>query len=387
MGGISYFLRSALGFYPRVVITICVRPTFVLLVFIAAGLQAADKFTGWQSCATSGCHGGGKGKDQIQILFGPDGKAREVHRDIHKGINSPGIGRSLEMAKALGIADYRKSEQCMVCHSPMETVPKERLAIPNPNLDVSCETCHGPAEKWLLSHTRKDVTHAQRVAMGMRDLQTPYQRANTCVGCHANLSPALQKAGHPELRFELGRQIASLPPHWPGTEQPARNWLTGQAVLLRELCWQVEKNTAPADVPERIRAIHWLLRETPSGGRVLPDAKGDTAPPALRAAADKLAREASGGDWDKGETRKLFDRVVELANGLAGEKPDVQLRRAQVLARAMGALARGLDAKAAETNKIALLALENSVLVPEKFDLGVFSETATKLRIALAAKP
>lgn len=137
------------------------RPTFVLLISFAAGLQAADKFTGWQSCATSGCHGGGTGKDQIQIILGPDGKAREAHRDVHKGISNPGIGRSLEMAKALGIPDYRKSEQCMVCHSPMETVPKERLAIPHPNLDVSCETCHGPAEKWLRFHTRPDVTDAQ----------------------------------------------------------------------------------------------------------------------------------------------------------------------------------------------------------------------------------
>jgi hypothetical protein len=293
----------------------------------------------------------------------------------------------MEIAKALGIADYRKSDQCNVCHSPMETVPKEQLAIKVPNADVSCETCHGPAKNWLLFHTRPDVTHAQRVAAGMRDLRTPYQRANTCVGCHTNLPAALQKAGHPELRFELGRQIHNLPPHWRSAEQPGRNWLVGQAVLLRELCWQVEKNAAPPDVPERIRAIHWLLRETPAGARFLPDAKGDTTPAALREAADKLARAVSAQEWERVRTRSLFDRAVELANGLAAEKPEVQLRRAQVLARALGGLARGLDPKAGETHKTLLFALENSVLVPEKFDLAVFTETAAKLRIALAAKP
>jgi hypothetical protein len=361
--------------------------TIIALLAFATSLTAADKFLGWQSCASSGCHGGGKGKDQIQITIGPDGNAREAHRDIHKGINSPGIGRSLEIAKALGITEYRKSEQCNVCHSPMETVPKEQLAIKAPNLDVSCETCHNPAEKWIRFHARLDITHEQRVAAGMRDLRTPYQRANTCVGCHSNISPELQKAGHPELRFELGRQIANLPPHWRGAEQPGRNWLVGQAVLLRELCWQVEKNAAPADVPERIRAIHWVLRETPAGTRFLPDAAGDTRPTALREAADKLARAVSAQEWERERTRSLFDRAVELAHGLAGEKPEIQLRRAQVLARALGALARGLDPKAGETHKTLLFAMENSVIVPERFSLAVFTDAVTKLRIALSARP
>jgi hypothetical protein len=378
--------QPALGFPVPVRYATTVRTLIALLVFIAS-LRAADRFTGWQSCASSGCHGGGTGKDQIQIMLGPDGNAREAHRDVHRGINTPGIGRSIEIAKALGIADFRKSSQCLVCHSPMETVPKERLAIPAPNLDVSCETCHGPAENWLRYHTRPDITYAQRVAAGMHDMRTPYQRANTCVGCHTNISPALQKAGHPELRFELGRQIANLPPHWRGTEQPGRNWITGQAVLLRELCWQVEKNAAPPDVPERIRAIHWLLRETSAGAYYLPDPKADTIPSALREAADKMARGVSAQEWEKGRTRELFDKAIQLSSTLGAEKPEVQLRRAQAITRALGALARGLDPKAGETHKTELLALENSVLVPEKFDLALFTDTATKLRIALAAKP
>ena len=395
-----------LGFAPRLCYPDEVRTIIALIVFITAGLQAADKYMGWQSCATSGCHGGGTGKDQIRILLGPKDAALEQSRDQHKGRNfAPAElqGVSSEFAKALnigkqadwydaiatkvGIKDYRTDLHCNVCHTPMKTVAPELLTHKHPTGDVSCETCHGPAEKWLLFHTRKDVTHEQRVALGMRDLSTPYLRANSCVGCHANLPSELRKASHPELRFEFARQIFALPPHWNSPELPARNWLTGQAVLLRELCWQVEKGDTSTELADRIRALHWLLHETPSGAKVLPDVKDDFSAPALRATADKLAKAASNSEWSAAQTRSFFDHAVELANGLASEKKEeVQQRRSQVLARAITGLAIALDPKLAK-QQMAMLEALDAKHAEATFHLDAFTDKVTKVRTAFASKP
>ena len=116
--------------------------------------------------------------------------------------------RSKRIGEALGITDATKSEQCTVCHSPMQSAAPERLmAGVKPIHGVNCEVCHGPAEKWVRFHTRPDVTHAQRVAAGMRDLSPPAQRANACAGCHLHLPAGLQTAGHPELRYEVTERL------------------------------------------------------------------------------------------------------------------------------------------------------------------------------------
>ncbi len=332
---------------------------------MAVTAPAADRFVGWQGCASSACHGGGTGSDQLSIWQKKDAHSRA------QGILT--AGRSQQIAEALGIGDAWKSAQCTVCHSPMQNVPERRFAHDvKPNRGVACETCHGPAENWLRFHTRKDVTHAQRVSLGMRDLDSTYQRANTCAGCHINLPAPLQKAGHPELRFELARQLTEMPPHWAGENPAGRAWLTSQAVLLRELCWQTERGT---DNAERIAALAWLLRETPLGAETLPTS---LAPQPLRKAADKLAKAASSTNWNAAHTHAQFQRLTKLISQL-GEEKSADFRRAEVLAPALRAIAIALGAPFSAKAKDPLDALDLLVRMPLTFDAKKFAEIAAQL--------
>jgi hypothetical protein len=90
---------------------------------------------------------------------------------------------------------------------------------------VSGGSCHGPAEAWLRSHTRSDLTHADRVASGMRDLRSLYHRANACVACHQTLEPEIVAVGrHPVLYFELDGQAHSQPKHWREPAADRSGW-------------------------------------------------------------------------------------------------------------------------------------------------------------------
>ena len=48
---------------------------------------------------------------------------------------------------------------------------------------VACEACHGPAEKWLGTHTQAD-SHTASVAVGMIDTKVLRSALSTCLSCH-----------------------------------------------------------------------------------------------------------------------------------------------------------------------------------------------------------
>jgi hypothetical protein len=330
-------------------------------------LCAADRFTGYQSCAASACHGGGTGDDQMWIW---------VKKDPHGRADSIlSAQRSKRIGEALGIADTTKSAQCTVCHSPMQSAAPERfLSGVKPNRGVSCEVCHGPAEKWVRFHTRMDVTHAQRVAAGMRDLEKPGQRANACAGCHLNLPSALQSAGHPELRFELAQQLVELPPHWKGDVpmDAPREWLAGQAVSLRELAWRVQK-TPDAAVSGRISALHWILRQTSAGAEILPMKDVDVAE--LRAAANRLATASATTRWTPRTVRAQIETLCKNAPMFRDGALDAGLlrRRAETLAPAIRALVIPLRAGKMDKLDEQLRALDEQLRNPVSLEPAKFA--------------
>jgi hypothetical protein len=282
-------------------------------------------FTGVQSCQTSGCHGGGVGKNQTLIWEKKDAHAKAA------AILS--VARSKTMASALGIADPARDAKCTTCHSPLESVAPSRLAEGvKVESGVSCEACHGPAEPWLRFHTRKDITRDQRLASGMREMKDLYHRANTCVACHLYIDQDLAKAGHPEMFFELALQQKKEPPHWRDPEDAwmdPRAWLVGQATSLRELSWRLGQQPNE-ELTARVEGLRWLLRQTNLGNSNIP-ASGDAR--ATQSAADKLARTASTNSWSREKTMSQLRKFIET-NGQFRDnkvaKPE-QLRRAQVL--------------------------------------------------------
>lgn len=258
------------------------------------------KVLGSDSCMTSGCHGGAgldRGAYNIFKRFDPHSEASATLTN----------GRSKAMARQMGIENAADSESCVICHSPMSLVPPSRLAeVPEGHkIDsgVSCANCHGPAENWLLSHTRPDYPKDALARLGMRQLGSAYQRANNCVACHQNLSDRLVTAKHPPLIFELDGLLVAEPKHWREDEgfSSARTWLVGQAVALREAGAQANREPGKRRTAE-IEAIKALLKATGTGW--------DSSREDVVRAADDYAKRISAAPMGRDQSRAIFAKLI-----------------------------------------------------------------------------
>ena len=273
---------------------------------------SVPKFLGAQSCSSSSCHGGGASNRNQVIIWS--------RQDFHtRAYATLATRRSEVMAEALKLGAPTTSTRCTICHAPFHGLARARRAPEvDPTRGVSCETCHGPAEAWLRSHTRRDFSHADNVAAGMRDLADPYVRANTCVACHQNIDADLLGVGHPELIFELDGQGVSQPKHWrePHHWHGAQAWLVGQAVALREISWKLAEQTPPDEAAmARWRGLVWLLQSAETIAD-LPSLIGLDANPKsesfsrVRELSDRLARGAASLTWSPDLTKKCLSKLA-----------------------------------------------------------------------------
>lgn len=177
-----------------------------------------------------------------------------------------------------------QEQRCLVCHATLEPVGGNISLAQQESLQdgVSCEACHGAAEKWLGPHTehtwRTGKSAADRAGLGFIDLRLDLtQRAQTCAKCHVggpgrDVNHDLIAAGHPRLNFELAAYHANLPAHWsvsedqkafPVADNPngsaleARLWLIGQLTsadaaldLLENRAAQSNHDARPTPWPE-----------------------------------------------------------------------------------------------------------------------------------------
>lgn len=206
------------------------------------------RYQGTGSCSSSNCHGSVnpiKGSRVLQneyytwLKHDPHSKAFSVltQSDAQK------------MAKHLGLGDPTKEPKCLTCHStyvPDKAARGERYTVED---GVSCESCHGPAEGWLASHTATGATHEKNLEQGLADTVHLEKRAKLCLSCHQGdetkrVTHELYGAGHPRLRFELDTYGILQPKHWIVDEDyrirkenyvPLRAWLIGQVVQAQGL--------------------------------------------------------------------------------------------------------------------------------------------------------
>jgi hypothetical protein len=307
----------------------------------------AAPFLGQSACSTSGCHGGG-GEKHDQCI-------RYTKLDIHtRSAATLALARSARIADNLKISDPAHSSRCTVCHSPFQALATTEVTakILDPASGVSCESCHGAAQSWLLSHTRPDFTHEDRVHAGMRDLDSLYVRANSCVACHQNVDADILHAGHPELIFELDGQSVTEPKHW--REKAAvcgpQIWATGQAVALREMSWQLTRENPPApSAPDRWAALVWLAQiASASEGPV----KTTPSPENFAGAqkwGDELAQLTASNPWPADKTRDCLNRLAGTAAAFRDKAPSraLQARRAERLVLGLDRLVAGLNDDAA----------------------------------------
>ena len=259
-----------------------------------------SQILGSNTCMTSGCHGGAgldRGAYNIWKTYDPHAKADATLSN----------GRSRAIATELKIENATESKSCTVCHSPLTGTDPARLApsadIHGVDSGVSCASCHGPAENWILSHTRPDYPKDALTKLGMRNLDTAYQRANNCVACHQNLSDELVKVNHPPLIFELDGLMVAEPKHWREGKDfsHTKTWLTGQGVALREAAAQASREPGARRDAE-IQAISTLLDATGTGWD---GTRRDTS-----RAADEYAKKISSSKMEKAEDRAILRKLL-----------------------------------------------------------------------------
>jgi hypothetical protein len=339
--------------------------------------HAAPKYLGATACASSGCHGGA-GQNQNQYLVW---SLRDFHAE--RPVATLTTARSKQIADALQSKDPTTDQRCTSCHAPLQRVP---ALLQGPTFKVSeaisCDSCHGASEHWLRSHTRPDYSRADRVASGMRDLKNLYVRANTCVACHQTVAAPLLSAGHPPLIFELDGQAVAEPKHW----------LVGQAVALREMCWQLSTSVRhqPDDkLQARADALLWLLQKLDGphiGLTTLPSlrnkpSEGNSDYAALQSRADKLARDAAGMNWSSDVTSSFLLVLAKTGADFRVESPAPQhALRAERLVLALDRLLASRPRPSAEALLNDLFKLAQSV--PD-FDPARFSIALDKFALAL----
>src|ERR1043165_134232 len=267
-----------------------------LLAFVLSGaLQsrvladpAGIKYKGVGSCGGKGCHSedvktpkplNAIAHDENSIWEKFDLHAR-AHTDSISKIKSKVKGlfndRSKAIAQKLGIADASTSPRCLNCHAlsgfsngasksrillnyAVDLVPGEmannKFKISH---GVSCDGCHGPAEKYLGPHQTVGWTQQQRVAIGgdnlfnqtgLYDTKNLRMRANACVSCHLKIDADLIQANHPEPIFELDSYCHGAWMHWRplGDYFGAKAWMMGQFVSMREAALQLSERIKAGD--------------------------------------------------------------------------------------------------------------------------------------------
>jgi hypothetical protein len=157
----------------------------------------------------------------------------------------------------LGIKAPHEAPLCLDCHATHVEDPSLRGEKYQLEDGVSCESCHGAAEKWLDTHTQKGATHQQNLENGLFDSAPLENRAKLCLSCHygneqKTVNHRLYGAGHPRLSFELDTFSVLEPKHWVVDEDyeqrkggyiPAGAWLSGQIEQARQVLAALESPT------------------------------------------------------------------------------------------------------------------------------------------------
>jgi hypothetical protein len=237
---------------------------------VRAPVPADSAFVGAGSCASMACHG-----DDARRSIKRSEYTVWVSSDRHSRAESVLLEpRSRSIVRDLGGplgAAPETNELCLNCHATPGPISRQGACAPRDG--VSCESCHGPASRWLAEHTTdswKRLSADEKAGWGMRPTKDLLTRASACVECHVgspgrDVNHDLIAAGHPALRFELASYHAQLPKHWRESEDrarvpdlQARLWAVGQVAstqaalrLLRERASAAaDRSAARAPWPE-----------------------------------------------------------------------------------------------------------------------------------------
>ena len=207
---------------------------------------------GSRSCSSTYCHGSVRPDSEHDNRMRRDEYLVWLEEDPHQrahailsGPRSRTIFTNLGLSK--GDEEYDLVERkCIACHAMPVEVAGSDGAQTVAYEGVSCEMCHGPAEKWLATHYNNDfvkMSATEKVRLGFFNTNDAIQGARLCVACHVGdqqreVNHDWIAAGHPALKFELTAYLSLMPSHWKASrdrtnaETPADHqlelWLAGQ---------------------------------------------------------------------------------------------------------------------------------------------------------------
>jgi hypothetical protein len=210
--------------------------------------QAPGQSVGTVNCTTSTCHGAiapWEGSNVLQNEYTTWSRL-DKHARAYAVLQND---RSKKIVQRLGLkTPATEAKICLDCHAHNAPANQRggRFAISD---GVSCEACHGPAGKWVQSHTNEGTAHAQNVANGLYPTSNPVDQARLCLSCHFGaesrpMTHRIMGAGHPRLSFEIDTFSALEPAHWridadwgkrKGSYDPMRIWALGQVIAVQEL--------------------------------------------------------------------------------------------------------------------------------------------------------
>ena len=336
-----------------------------------AQAQASAKFMGTFSCGTSKCHGDTKGRAEYPkmneaVVWGQGGKHFKSFATLTNESLKSGKSPS-KIAKNLNIAQPETSDRCLACHA-LNVKAELRGSRFNIADGVQCESCHGPSEKWMEPHRKKDWSHKESVQVGMYDTMNLLLRADKCVSCHLAIDADMVAAGHPDLfAFELNTFSVSMPTHWRDRGGPfdTREWAVGQTVALREAMKQLAQR-ASGNADEKLLTSAWLRAR--GHAVVVRHALAVAAPDAQKTLDQRMAALSEtmakgGGDRAKiaagaSEISKAMEQVAPVVAKKEFGKPGTQAILQSIAADADAIAASGV--RGAQQAAMALDRLTNA---------------------------
>ncbi len=213
--------------------------------------RSADQTLGAVTCASSLCHGAVKIWKDSPVLQNEyiTFTRTDKHTRAYKVLLN---ARSQRIAKNLGLKQpAHEAKICLDCHAHNIPVGQrgERFKFED---GITCESCHGPAERWIKPHINPvgDPTahHAGNVANGLYPTSDAIARAKLCLSCHFGnkdklVTHRMMGAGHPRMSFELDTFTEIAPKHFSVDKDygerkkvwdDARTWAIGQALAVSE---------------------------------------------------------------------------------------------------------------------------------------------------------
>ncbi len=208
--------------------------------------NTAPRFVGAASCAAAGCHGANIPNHVVGSEYAV-WSSRDPHARAYAVLEQQ---RSRDMVRRWRGRDEEPNAEpaCLKCHGPLSAHLNSHDGSSEGDIvtdGVSCEACHGAAEKWLDVHYTngwRRLTPDEKQGEGFLPTKNLAFRVGRCADCHVGrpgtaVDHDLIAAGHPRLAFEYTAYHELLPRHWEektyGKDFAARAWEIGQVVGAR----------------------------------------------------------------------------------------------------------------------------------------------------------